>query len=112
MERRSPGPACTATNAFRASTRARAASWTIRSRFSGDDTIRRHAIVGDVQPQPELDHDLSRLTSTAITEVEKVIRGYIRLTPVLTIDRADFGLPPGPLTLKLELTQHSGSFKV
>ena len=55
---------------------------------------------------------MSRLTSTAITEVEKVIRGYIRLTPVLTIDRADFGLPPGPLTLKLELTQHSGSFKV
>jgi len=55
---------------------------------------------------------LSRLTSTAITEAEKVIRRYIRPTPVLTIDRADFGLPPGPLTLKLELTQHSGSFKV
>jgi threonine dehydratase len=31
---------------------------------------------------------------------------------VLRLDRADFGLPAGPLTLKLESAQHSGSFKV
>src|SRR5262249_11087200 len=36
----------------------------------------------------------------------------MRLTAVIRIDRAELGLPPGPLTLKLELTQHSGSFKV
>jgi threonine dehydratase len=30
---------------------------------------------------------------------------------VISIDRADFGLPPGPLVLKLEQLQHSGSFK-
>lgn len=53
-----------------------------------------------------------RLSAAAIAEVEQVIRKYVRLTPVITIDRAEFGLPPGPLTLKLELTQHSGSFKV
>jgi threonine dehydratase len=40
------------------------------------------------------------------------IRGYVRATPVLRLDRADFGLPAGPLTLKLESAQHSGSFKV
>ncbi|HEY1621640.1 MAG TPA: pyridoxal-phosphate dependent enzyme, partial [Streptosporangiaceae bacterium] len=31
---------------------------------------------------------------------------------MLRLDRADFGLPAGPLTLKLESAQHSGSFKV
>jgi threonine dehydratase len=36
----------------------------------------------------------------------------VRLTPVITIDRAELGLPPGPLTIKLESLQHSGSFKV
>jgi len=36
----------------------------------------------------------------------------VRLTPAVTIDRAELGLAPGPLTLKLELMQHSGSFKV
>jgi threonine dehydratase len=30
---------------------------------------------------------------------------------VIRVDRADFGLPPGPLVLKLELLQHTGSFK-
>jgi threonine dehydratase len=40
------------------------------------------------------------------------IRRYIRQTPVVTVDRADFGLAAGPLTLKLEQLQHSGSFKV
>ena len=44
-----------------------------------------------------------------MAEVESVIRGYVRLTPAVTVDRAELGLAPGPLTLKLE---HSGSFKV
>jgi threonine dehydratase len=47
-----------------------------------------------------------------VAAVESRIRPYVRLTPVLTIDRAELGLPPGPLTLKLEQLQHSGSFKV
>jgi threonine dehydratase len=37
---------------------------------------------------------------------------YIRTTPVLTVDRADLGLRGRtPIDLKLELVQHSGSFK-
>src|ERR1700728_835113 len=52
------------------------------------------------------------LIQQSVVAVEARIRPYVRLTPVITIDRAELGLPPGPLTLKLELMQHSGSFKV
>ena len=64
------------------------------------------------EPAAEQDDPLSRLSAAAVAKVEQVIRGYVRLTPVITIDRAELGLPPGPLTLKLEQLQHSGSFKV
>src|SRR6266852_1009364 len=46
-----------------------------------------------------------------IAEVERLIRPYIRRTPLVAIEAADFGLPQFPLHLKLELMQHSGSFK-
>jgi len=46
-----------------------------------------------------------------IARCEKIIRPYIRRTPVIDIDGADIGLQAGPLCLKLELLQHSGSFK-
>jgi threonine dehydratase len=46
-----------------------------------------------------------------IAQCEKLIRPYIRQTPVMEIDTAEFGLPANRLTLKLELLQHSGSFK-
>ena len=39
------------------------------------------------------------------------IRPYVRLTPVVQLSANDFGLPPFPLTLKLEQIQHAGSFK-
>jgi threonine dehydratase len=42
---------------------------------------------------------------------EKIIRPYIRRTPVIETDGAEIGLSPGKLCLKLELLQHSGSFK-
>jgi threonine dehydratase len=51
------------------------------------------------------------LTRAAVAAVESRIRPYVRCTPVISIDRADFGLPAGPLALKLEQLQHSGSFK-
>lgn len=47
-----------------------------------------------------------------IAAVHDLIRPYVRRTPVLDVDGADFGLGPVPLRLKLELFQHSGSFKV
>jgi threonine dehydratase len=40
-----------------------------------------------------------------------VIRPHVRVTPVLELSGRDLGLAPFPLTLKLELCQHSGSFK-
>ena len=46
-----------------------------------------------------------------IETVGAVIAPYVRVTPTLALSGADFGLPPFPLTLKLELLQHSGSFK-
>ncbi|WP_024512587.1 threonine/serine dehydratase [Bradyrhizobium sp. ARR65] len=46
-----------------------------------------------------------------ISEVERVIRPYVRMTPVLTADLADFELGSGPLHFKLEFLQHAGSFK-
>src|SRR6266705_2839917 len=50
-------------------------------------------------------------TRSAIAEVELRIRPYVRCTPVIDADLAEFGLAPGPLTIKLEQLQHSGSFK-
>src|SRR5438105_11454949 len=47
----------------------------------------------------------------AIVSIDALIRPYLRRTPVIRVDRADFGLPPGPLVLKLEQLQHAGSFK-
>jgi len=46
-----------------------------------------------------------------IEDAERLIRPYIRRTPVIEVDGADFGLPRVALVLKLELLQHAGSFK-
>ena len=46
-----------------------------------------------------------------ITSTEQLIRPYIRRTPVIQVDGADFGLPNAALALKLEFLQHAGSFK-
>lgn len=47
----------------------------------------------------------------AIAQCESLIRPHIRRTPVIEIDGAEFGLAATTLALKLELLQHSGSFK-
>jgi threonine dehydratase len=46
-----------------------------------------------------------------IARCEQIIRPHIRRTPIVEINCEDFGLPAASLTLKLELLQHSGSFK-
>src|SRR6266850_4992700 len=51
------------------------------------------------------------VTSEMIAQCERLIRPSIRRTPVVEVDGAEFGLPGQTLTLKLELLQHSGSFK-
>lgn len=51
------------------------------------------------------------ISRTQIQANEPLIRAYIRRTPVLEVDGADFGLDSITIVFKLELFQHSGSFK-
>jgi threonine dehydratase len=52
------------------------------------------------------------ITRERIAATEAAIRRFVRRTPLVRADMSDFGLPPGPLAFKLEMLQHSGSFKV
>ncbi len=47
----------------------------------------------------------------AITRAHNLIQKHIRKTPIVEIQGADFGLDGSTVILKLELLQHSGSFK-
>ena len=49
-------------------------------------------------------------TDDELTQAGTRLHGRVRRTPVLRIDGRDVGFP-GPLTLKLEQLQHTGSFK-
>jgi len=51
------------------------------------------------------------ITRERIAAVEPRIRPYVRHTPVMRVDMADFGKSPFTVDLKLECLQHSGSFK-
>jgi threonine dehydratase len=51
------------------------------------------------------------VTRTEIVRFEKIIRPYVRRTPVIEMAGADIGVASDKLCLKLELFQHSGSFK-
>jgi threonine dehydratase len=55
-------------------------------------------------PDPQIDRG-------QIIETETIIRPYIRRTPIIEVDNGEFGLASTPIVLKLELLQHSGSFK-
>jgi threonine dehydratase len=46
-----------------------------------------------------------------VATVYERIKPYLRVTPTVEVSGSDFGLEPFPLTLKLELMQHAGSFK-
>jgi threonine dehydratase len=46
-----------------------------------------------------------------ISRCEKLIRPFVRRTPIIEINGADVGVNSLKLALKLELLQHSGSFK-
>ena len=46
-----------------------------------------------------------------IADTERLIRPFIRRTPTITVDAGDFGVVGLPIDLKLELMQHTGSFK-
>lgn len=51
------------------------------------------------------------ITRERIAATASVIAPHVRHTPMLAADLAEFGLAPAPLLFKLELLQHSGSFK-
>jgi threonine dehydratase len=53
----------------------------------------------------------SIITREAIARVEPLIRPYVRHTPTIAVDGAEFGLAARPLQLKLECLQHTGTFK-
>lgn len=53
----------------------------------------------------------SDISRERIEATEGVIRPYIRRTPILEVDGSDFGLDSVRIVFKLELFQHSGSFK-
>src|SRR5690349_18772498 len=47
----------------------------------------------------------------AIAETYSLIRPFVRRTPVVEADGSEFGIAAASLVFKLELLQHSGSFK-
>lgn len=55
--------------------------------------------------------NLSALSRERIQATERVIKPHIRRTPILEVDGAEFGLDSIKIVFKLELFQHSGSFK-
>lgn len=56
-------------------------------------------------------NDALAVSRAEIDETAKLIAPYVRKTPVIQVAAADFGLAGLPLTFKLELLQHAGSFK-
>jgi len=60
---------------------------------------------GDLTDQPVL------INREHIATVERTIRPYIRRTPLVEVHATEFDLAAGRLLFKLELLQHSGSFK-
>jgi len=51
------------------------------------------------------------MNRTAIARTSELIGPYIRRTPVVEVEGADFGFPAIRLVFKLEFLQHAGSFK-
>jgi threonine dehydratase len=59
-----------------------------------------------VPPNPVAAIDAERITAA-----ERIIRPYIRRTPVIELPGSELGVACATVTLKLESLQHSGSFK-
>src|SRR5258707_15128132 len=55
--------------------------------------------------------DGGEVNRDTILATERRIAPHIRRPPVITVAGVDFGIKAGSLALKLELMQHSGSFK-
>ncbi len=53
----------------------------------------------------------TEISRERIAATDAEIRRYLRWTPLLKADLIDFGLAQAPVIFKLEMLQHSGSFK-
>jgi threonine dehydratase len=53
----------------------------------------------------------TELSRERIQSTERVIRPYIRRTPILEVEGSEFGIDSIRIVFKLELFQHAGSFK-
>jgi threonine dehydratase len=51
------------------------------------------------------------VTTQTIAATYELIRPHVRRTPLLEVDAVDFALAGPPIVFKLELLQHTGSFK-
>jgi threonine dehydratase len=60
---------------------------------------------------PERPLPSDAIDRAAITAAAMLIRPHVRLTPIFRTEGGDLGLSAGRLVLKLELMQHTGSFK-
>jgi threonine dehydratase len=58
-----------------------------------------------------LSSSVTSISPENISVAYELIRPYIRETPIIRVAGSDFGLPVESVVLKLELFQHSGSFK-
>jgi threonine dehydratase len=55
--------------------------------------------------------DKTAVTRETIAVTYELIRSHVRRTPLIEVDAVDFGLAGRPIVFKLELLQHTGSFK-
>ena len=55
---------------------------------------------------------VAAVDAESIAVAERIIRPYIRRTPVIELSGSELGVECATVTLKLESLQHSGSFKV
>src|SRR5260370_29911291 len=53
-----------------------------------------------------------RITAERVADTERMIRPYVRKTPILEVSGSEFGLQCDRLLFKLELCQFAGCFKV
>src|SRR5437763_12781560 len=69
------------------------------------------AVISSSCPMMQPIIDPAIINRLGIAATERLIRPYIRHTPSIRIDPGDLGIAGEPLVLKLELLQHTGSFK-
>lgn len=79
--------------------------------FRGAGEEIAHDIRHSAMPKGSIVTDQATVDREEIARIHQIIRPRIRRTPIVETDGADFGLDEVSLVFKLELLQHTGSFK-